>query len=196
MSGSIPRTRTDVTPRFRCVARLCLAAALISATGLAGAQGAGTAAAGEATSAPGAATPVSGRPAAGAPERAPDTVAGHVKTVSGEAYVVHGGTRMRAEPGLPIHVGAVLRTGPDGTLGATLKDNTRIAFGPGSEFRIEDFRYAPAEGRLGLAATLLRGTLDFVSGIVTRLRPESTVLRTPTSTVGIRGTHILVKVDE
>ena len=80
--------------------------------------------------------------------------------------------------------------------GATLKDNTRIAFGPGSEFRIEDFRYAPAEGRLGLAATLLRGTLDFVSGIVTRLRPESTVLRTPTSTVGIRGPHILVKVDE
>jgi len=176
MSGSIPRTRTDVTPRFRCVARLGLAAALIAATGLAGAQGAGT--------------------AADAPQRSTDTVAGHVKTVSGEAYVVQGGTRMRAEPGLPIHVGAVLRTGPDGTLGATLKDNTRIAFGPGSEFRIEDFRYAPAEGRLGLAATLLRGTLDFVSGIVTRLRPESTVLRTPTSTVGIRGTHILVKVDE
>ncbi len=127
---------------------------------------------------------------------AAEAVIGHVKSVTGEAYVVQGDTVTRAEVGTPIRTGAVLRTGTDGSLGATLKDGTRISFGPGSEFRIDDFRYAPAEGQLGLTATLLRGTLDFVSGVITRLRPESTVIRTPTSTVGIRGTHFMVKVTE
>jgi len=169
---------TVVNPRSRLVVHFALAAALGLPFGHPSAQ-----------------TPDQSMPAT-AVRPTPDTVVGHVKSASGDAYVVHGASSVRAEPGMPIHLGAVLRTGADGSLGATLKDNTRISFGPGSEFRIEDFRYAPADGRLGLAATLLRGTLDFVSGIVTRLRPESTVIRTPTSTVGIRGTHILVKVDE
>ena len=43
-----------------------------------------------------------------------------------------------------------LRTGADGTIGVTLKDDTRLALGPGSEVRLERFAYAPGTGRARL----------------------------------------------
>ena len=139
-----------------------------------------------------------GLAALAAPARAaePGQSIGIVKTVDGDAWVVADGDRTPATPGTPLVRGCVVRTGPTGAVGMMLKDNTVLAIGPNSELLLDDFRYAPASGALGLVIGMLRGTLEYVSGGIARLRPESVSIQTPSATLGVRGTRFLLKVDE
>ena len=41
---------------------------------------------------------------------------------------------------------------------------------------------------------LTYGCSKFVSGIISKLKPESVTIETPTATIGVRGTRFLVKV--
>ena len=54
----------------------------------------------------------------------------------------------------------------------------------------------PAEGKLGLTARILRGTMAYVSGLIGRLAPESATFVTPVATIGVRGTRFAVRVSE
>ncbi len=121
---------------------------------------------------------------------------GYVKTASGDAQVVDNGVAKPATVGTPLAVGDVLRTGKNGNLGVTLKDNTVMSFGPATEFKLEAYLFAPAKGDLKLDGKLSKGTLQFVSGTIAKLRPEAVSLKTPSATIGVRGTRFLLKVDE
>ena len=88
-----------------------------------------------------------------------------------------------------------LRTGADGHLGVTLKDDTRISLGPQSEMRLSRFQFSPAEGQLALVLRLLRGSAAFVSGRIAGLRPEAVAIETPHTIVGVRGTHLAMRVE-
>ena len=57
-----------------------------------------------------------------------------------------------------------LRTGADGTVGITLKDDTRVSLGPASEVRIERYMYAPGEGGFAMVLRFARGVAAYVSG--------------------------------
>ena len=121
---------------------------------------------------------------------------GVVKTVQGEAWVATQGVQAVATPGTRLTRGSVVRTGASGAIGMTLKDGTILALGADSELVLDDFRYAPASGAFGLVIGMVRGTLEFVSGAIARLRPESVRVQTPSATLGVRGTHFLVKVEQ
>ena len=120
---------------------------------------------------------------------------GFVKTVTGDATVTDGGKAVKAVPGTPIRVNSVLRTGPKGTMGVTFKDNQVMSFGPDTELTVDEFIYAPAKGDLKFAASICKGTLNVVSGVIAKLKPESVSLKTPTGTIGVRGTNYVVKVE-
>ena len=64
-----------------------------------------------------------------------------------------------------------MRTGKNASLGLILKDDTVLAFGPDTEFRIDEFLYNPGQGRLRLGTRLSRGTLNYVSGVIAKLKP-------------------------
>ncbi len=121
---------------------------------------------------------------------------GFVKTVSGTATVTSAGIEEPAAVGTAVHVGTLLRTGADGTLGVTFRDETMIALGPRTELTVDEYLYAPAEGRLKMNSRLARGTLDHVSGVIARLRPEGVSVTTPSGTIGVRGTRFLVRVED
>ena len=91
---------------------------------------------------------------------------------------------------------ASLRTGADGALGITLKDDTRVSLGPNSEVRVDRFLYAPAEGSLGLVLNFVRGVAAYVSGHIAKLAPESIRLETPAAIIGVRGTTLAVRVEQ
>jgi hypothetical protein len=120
---------------------------------------------------------------------------GYVMKVSGEASVTSDGRAFPAVVGTPVMQGSTLRTGAAGTLGVTLKDNTVMSFGPNSELRVDEFLFAPARNELKLTANITRGTMNFISGVIAKLKPEAVQVQTPTGTIGVRGTHFLVKVD-
>lgn len=134
-----------------------------------------------------------------APTRADDDSgsAGVVKTVRGQAWIERGERSEAAAPGTRVHAGSVIRTGDgDSAVGVALKDDTLISLGPGAELRLDEFRFAPASGALALVVRIARGSLEFVSGAIARLRPEAVLVNTPTASLGVRGTRFLVRIDE
>jgi hypothetical protein len=119
--------------------------------------------------------------------------AGRIKIASGAAFVVRGNEAVPAKVGVVLFEADTLRTGGNGHLGVTLKDDTRISIGPASEIRLDRFVYAPAESRFGVVLRLVHGVAAYVSGRIAKLAPDSIRLETPAAIVGIRGTTLILR---
>ncbi len=134
--------------------------------------------------------------AADAPATPPGAPAGSVKNISGTARLIRGGGEAVAlNPGDRVFEKDVLVTGPDGSLGVILRDDTVLSLGPGARLVIEKFLFDPAKGALAQTLRLTRGSMAAVSGAIVKLNPAAAKVETPLYTIGIRGTHILVNME-
>jgi hypothetical protein len=129
------------------------------------------------------------------PVQARGSGAGRIKAVVGTASIVREGHTKPAVVGAQVYESDVLRTGFNGQLAVMLRDESRVSIGPNSELTLSAFSYAPSEGKLALALRMARGVLSYVSGRIAALMPEAVRLETPSSVIGVRGTHALVKVN-
>lgn len=120
--------------------------------------------------------------------------AGRIKVVSGSAFIVRRQAATPAAVGAAVFESDLLRTGADGRIGVTLKDDTRLSLGPQTEVRISRIAYAPAEGRLGLVLSMARGVVAYVSGQIARLAADSVRVETPDAVIGVRGTRLAIRV--
>lgn len=120
---------------------------------------------------------------------------GFVKVRFGEADIISANGSLSAQPGMPLYLGNILKTGDDGSLGVTFVDNTLLSLGPNTEITVDEYLFAPAKGELKLAVRLARGTLHYISGVIAKLRPEAVSVTTPTGIIGVRGTRFLVKAE-
>ena len=123
------------------------------------------------------------------------SAAGRIKVASGSAFIVRQSASIPAQPGQVVFEADTLKTGADGRIGITLKDDTRVSLGPDSEARIEQFVYAPSDGRLGFVFKLARGMAAYVSGQIAKLSPDAIRLETPAAIVGVRGTSLAFRVE-
>lgn len=121
---------------------------------------------------------------------------GYVKTVTGDAWVTTAGQRVQAKPGTAVMLGSQLKTQPLATLGITFKDNTVMAFGPDTELTVDEYLYAPAQGQLKLGTRLSKGSLNYVSGVIAKLKPDAVSVKTPTGIIGVRGTQFVARVED
>ena len=117
---------------------------------------------------------------------AQDTVIGHIKTVQSEASIQVGDKNIKALPGMPVQTGYVLKTGPQGSMGVTFRDNTMMSFGPNTELVVDEYLYAPGKGELKLGATMARGTVQYISGVIAKLKPDAVQLKTSAGIIGDR----------
>ena len=120
---------------------------------------------------------------------------GLVKTASGEAVILRGGRSLAAQPGSTLMLGDLLSTGTSGTLGVILRDDTVLSLGPSSQTRIERFAFDPAQVNLGMVLRVTRGLIEYLSGKISKLAPGSVRIETPVATLGIRGTHLLARIE-
>jgi hypothetical protein len=102
---------------------------------------------------------------------------------------------VKAVLGTTIHAGNVLKTSRNASMGVTFKDNTVMSFGPDTELTVDEYLYAPNKGNLKLGASLAKGTLAYLSGAIGKIKPDAVSVKTPTGTIGVRGTHFVVKVE-
>jgi hypothetical protein len=123
------------------------------------------------------------------------SAAGRIKVVSGTVYLVRGNSSTAVQPGQLVYQADILRTGSDGRVGLTLKDDTRVSLGPASELRLDRFDYAPAEGQLALALKVVRGVVAYVSGHIAKLSPDAVRIETPSAILGVRGTTLAMRID-
>jgi hypothetical protein len=119
---------------------------------------------------------------------------GRVKIASGSVFIVRAGDLVPAQAGQAVFEADGLRTGPDGRIGITLKDDTRVSLGPSSEVRLDRFVYAPGDGQLGFVLRMVHGVAAYVSGRIAKLSPDAIRLETPQAIVGVRGTTLALRV--
>jgi hypothetical protein len=97
-----------------------------------------------------------------------------------------GGTRVLAAPG-DIFQGDVITTGSEGEAQILFRDDSRFVVGPNSQVTIDEFVFSPDGTAQDVALTSLKGTFRFIGGAS---RSDAYSIRTPTMTIGIRGTAL------
>ena len=120
--------------------------------------------------------------------------AGLIKLASGSAVIVRNGSELPATVGAQVFETDSLKTGADGRLGLTLKDDTRVSLGASSEVHLATFRYGASEGKAALVLKFMRGVAGYVSGRIAKLAPDAVRLETPNAIVGVRGTTLAIRV--
>lgn len=118
-----------------------------------------------------------------------------VKKVSGSVTVLRQGKTIPAINGLEIWEKDTLQTSRNGSIGIVFSDDTMLSMGPGSILTIDEFVFAPKQGKFSIVLRMLKGTAVYLSGLISKLSPDSAYFKTPTASIGIRGTRFLIKVE-
>ena len=121
---------------------------------------------------------------------------GIIKIAKGDSFVVREQERTACKIGGAVFQRDVLETDKNGSLGVTLKDNTRLSLGPSSRLTLEEFTFNPHKEEYSFISNMAKGTLVYLSGMMSKLSPESVSVKTPVATVGIRGTRFLIRIDD
>ena len=121
---------------------------------------------------------------------------GQIKVVAGQVAVDRKGQSIPGRVGLVLEADDVLRTGANGSVGITMRDNSLLSAGPNSILALERFEFDPTTSDGRFDARLQRGTLAVVSGRIAKKAPQAMTVRTPSAVLGVRGTEFVVSVDE
>jgi hypothetical protein len=97
--------------------------------------------------------------------------------------------------GMELSQGDVVKTDQHSAISLVFSDDTLISMGPTTEVAIDEYVFKPLEKRMAFVTRVIQGTLSFLSGQLEKLAPKSVRLVLPTATIGVRGTHVLIKVD-
>jgi len=127
---------------------------------------------------------------------APSPIIGTIQRVTATAAVVRQDQVLPAKVGLEIQANDTLRTGADGSIGVVFHDDALLSLGPDSVLVIDEFVYAPRQGKLSLVFRMMKGTAVYLSGLIAKLAPDSVHFVTPSASVGVRGTKFAAKVEE
>jgi hypothetical protein len=119
---------------------------------------------------------------------------GMVKTYQPLAGIVHGGVEAPVNVGLKLYAGDIVVTHTDAAVGIIFMDGSVLSLGPESRFEIVDFLFKPAERQVSFVSKVIKGTVAFSSGAIGRISPESVKFITPTSTLSLHGTKVLIEV--
>lgn len=127
---------------------------------------------------------------------AADDFCASLRNKKGDVAVERNGQALPAKDGTHVYQNDSVITGPDSSVGVIFADNSRIGLGPNSRLDLKKFVFKPSEKKFSMVNKLSKGTASVVSGKMTKMSPESVVLETPNSTIGVRGTTFVVKVNE
>ena len=127
---------------------------------------------------------------------------------AGQALAAPSGTALGVDPdaeargasetrtlvvGSDIFIGDRVVTGDKGLVQIKFVDNTRLVVGPRSSLTIEDYLIRNDGSSGQMAVNALSGTFRFITGNAPK---DRYVIRTPTGTIGVRGTALDVWVSE
>jgi hypothetical protein len=119
---------------------------------------------------------------------------GLVKTYQPVATAMRQGAEVKLEVGTEIFEGDTIMTDSGGAVGIIFTDGAVLTLGPSGKLIVEDFLFQPAEPHVSFISRVVKGSVAFVSGAIGRISPGSVQFITPTATLGLRGTKILIEV--
>jgi hypothetical protein len=120
---------------------------------------------------------------------------GLVKTVQTSATILRQGKESALQKDAEIYEGDSIFTDSDGSVGITFNDGSMLTLGSSAEVKIDTYLFNLREHKFSFLTEVLKGTVVFISGAINKLAPGSIRLKTPTATLGMRGTKVIVDVD-
>jgi len=119
--------------------------------------------------------------------------AGMIKNSKGNVSIERAGARIPGVVGTPLFSADRVRTGSDGSVGVTLRDNTLLSAGPNSLFVLDKFEFESTTNAGAVSVGVRKGTLAVATGKIAKQTPESIDFHTPTSVIGVRGTEFAIE---
>jgi hypothetical protein len=126
----------------------------------------------------------------------PADAIGQIQTLTGSATIIRGQQTIPAAVGTALYLGDLVRTGKPGAIGIVLTDDTTISLGPNSELSLTDYSFDPKQGKFSLIARMIKGTFVYLSGLIGKLAPNAIKLLIPDATISVRGTKLLIEVQQ
>jgi hypothetical protein len=121
---------------------------------------------------------------------------GQIKTLTGDVYIVRQQVKRLAQAGDRLEPDDTVITGPNSSVGITFIDNSRFSAGPQSHIELERFQFNPTTYDGTFSTKMQHGTLAIISGHIAERSPDGMKVRTPTTILGVRGTKVLLKVED
>ncbi len=119
--------------------------------------------------------------------------AGKVLALTGEVTLLRSGLAIKIAQGQALETGDRLKVGDSGNIQVRFTDNSIVMLRPGTEFNIDDYYFQKGEkGRSSF--NLVRGGLRTITGVIGKTNRDGYSVKTPTSTIGIRGTHYVLQI--
>jgi hypothetical protein len=125
-----------------------------------------------------------------------ESFVGIVKTMEGNPTIIRNGEPQAAVRGMQVRKGDRVKTDSSGAIGLVFSDDTVLSMGPDTEITLDDYLFEPVNGRLSFVAAILRGTVCYLSGQIAKLAPSAIRLVMPNASIGVRGTRVLIKVEQ
>ena len=110
--------------------------------------------------------------------------------VRGKVFVTTQGAQRQAAVRQSILLADRVLTKDASALQILLLDQTTFTVAQNANVTIDRFVYDPDRSTGEVAASVTKGAFRFVSGKIGRSNPQSTAIRTPAATIGIRGTMV------
>jgi len=117
------------------------------------------------------------------------------QAVQQQAVITRQQKQLPGVTGAGIEMKDLIKTGT-GRVSITFADNTRMQVTEHSRLLVDDFVYDPNKSTGRLAMKVALGTVRYASGAIAKNNPVNVNVRTPTATVGVRGTDFISVVDE
>ncbi len=115
-----------------------------------------------------------------------EEVIGQVERVQNFAAATIGANDRILAVGDPIYLDDRVFTGADARLELTFKDQTSLTLGADAALDVDSFVFDGSGGEAGW--NMLAGAFAMTTGLIGKNDPQSVVVTTPVSTIGIRGT--------
>jgi hypothetical protein len=122
--------------------------------------------------------------------------AGVVKTLKGTVQVERAGKSSGAAIGSEVFGSDRIVTGPESSVGITLRDDTQLSAGANSILELNKFAFNTTTHDGVLDASIKRGSLAVISGKLAKANPDAVRFSTPTTTLGVRGTSFIIEVGD
>ena len=121
--------------------------------------------------------------------------AGEIGKIKGSGVLERNGAVITGGSGIGVKSMDTAVTAK-GTMQIDFVDETRVDITEHSRLLIDEFVYDPSNGvgKLGLKASL--GTMRYASGQIAKKYKQNVKIRTPSATIGVRGTDFVLVVDE
>ncbi|RZF25594.1 hypothetical protein EVC45_32675 [Paraburkholderia sp. UYCP14C] len=123
-------------------------------------------------------------------------VAGVVKTVKGTVRLERAAGSSPAAIGSDVYSKDRVVTGPESSVGITLRDTTQLSAGANTTLELDQFAFDSTTHGGVLNARVQRGSLAVISGKLAKANPDSVRFSTPTTTLGVRGTQFIIEVGD